>query len=94
VTVVTDACGYWHKPTADLALRQIGAKGANLITVDELLTRRLDRRHRYKCNGVAQIWPNLNGRLNAPANARRGLPLPPRSGVVERPRARGHDYQI
>lgn len=47
VTVVSDACGYWSGATADLALRQVGAKGANLITVDELLMRRLTRRVRY-----------------------------------------------
>ncbi|MGD2110255.1 MAG: isochorismatase family protein [Phycisphaerae bacterium] len=42
-TIVVDACGYWNKSAADLALRQIGAKGARLITVNELLGRRFDR---------------------------------------------------
>jgi nicotinamidase-related amidase len=44
VTVVSDACGYWHQGTSSLALRQMEAKGANIITVDELLTRKLDRK--------------------------------------------------
>jgi nicotinamidase-related amidase len=47
VTVVVDACGYWDAGAADLALRQIAAKGAGLITVDELMIRKLDRRVRY-----------------------------------------------
>jgi nicotinamidase-related amidase len=47
VTVVADAGGYWSRGTADLALRQIAAKGARLTTVDELLSRKLDRRVRY-----------------------------------------------
>lgn len=47
VTIVTDACGFWDRATADLALRQIAAKGAFLVTVDELAARKLDRRYRY-----------------------------------------------
>jgi nicotinamidase-related amidase len=47
VTVVADASGYWSRGTADLAIRQIVAKGARLTTVDELLSRKLDRRVRY-----------------------------------------------
>jgi nicotinamidase-related amidase len=46
-TVVADAGGYWSRGTADLALRQIAAKGARLTTVDELLSRKLDRCVRY-----------------------------------------------
>ena len=48
VTIVVDACGYWHRPTADLAIRQMAAKGAQLTTVNELVTRKLDRRLRYR----------------------------------------------
>ncbi len=46
VTVVTDACGYWNKGTAVLAIRQVTAKGARLITVGQLLRRKLAR-HRH-----------------------------------------------
>jgi nicotinamidase-related amidase len=46
-TVVVDAGGYWSRGTADLVFRQIVAKGARLTTVDELLSRKLDRRVRY-----------------------------------------------
>lgn len=47
VAVVRDACGFWSRSTADLALRQIAAKGASVICVDELRVRRLDRQFRY-----------------------------------------------
>jgi nicotinamidase-related amidase len=47
VTVVVDACGYWNKATADLAIRQMIAKGVRLITLNELRTRKLDRRWRH-----------------------------------------------
>lgn len=46
VTVVVDACGYWHMATAEFALRQLAAKRINLITVDELLRRKLSRERR------------------------------------------------
>ncbi len=47
VSIVVDACGFWDRGAAELALRQIAAKGANLITVNGLLVRKLDRSHRY-----------------------------------------------
>lgn len=43
VSIVVDACGYWDKSAADLALRQIAAKGANLITISSLRERRMER---------------------------------------------------
>ena len=48
VAVVVEACGYWNKPTSELALRQMVAKGATLISVDDLLLRRLSNRRRYR----------------------------------------------
>ncbi len=36
VAVIADACGYWVEADADLALRQLRAKGIELLTVDEL----------------------------------------------------------
>lgn len=48
VSVVVDACGYWNRATADLALRKIATKGARLLTVCELLSRKLERRYRYR----------------------------------------------
>ncbi len=49
--IVVDACGYWNKSTSELALRQVVAKGVELITVGELLRRKLDR-----------TWLDRNGR--------------------------------
>lgn len=34
--VVKDACGYWDKDAAELALRQMEAKGAGMITTEQL----------------------------------------------------------
>jgi len=42
-TIVLDACGYWNKSAADLAVRQVLAKGAKLTTVGELLRRKIAR---------------------------------------------------
>jgi nicotinamidase-related amidase len=47
VTVVADCCGFWNGSLADLALRQMRAKGARLITVNQLLSRRVKPRTRY-----------------------------------------------
>ncbi len=45
VTIITDACGVWNEGMADLTLRQLAAKGARTVTVDELLCRQLVRRN-------------------------------------------------
>lgn len=37
VTVVSDACGFWDPVAADLALRQLDAKGVQIVTTDELI---------------------------------------------------------
>lgn len=47
VNVLVDACGYWNKASAELALRQVTAKGANLISLELIRSRQLDRRFRY-----------------------------------------------
>lgn len=47
VTVVVDACGYFDRSEAELTVRLLAAKGATLITVDELMRRRLPRPIRY-----------------------------------------------
>lgn len=36
VALVADACGYWVEADADLAMRQLRAKGVRLLTVDEM----------------------------------------------------------
>ncbi len=58
VTIVADAGGYWSRGTADLALRQMVAKGARIVTVEQLLTRKLSRRVRYgQTPGLVRIGP-------------------------------------
>jgi hypothetical protein len=67
VTIVVDACGYWNEVTADLALRQLAAKGATLITVNELLDRKLIRHRRYRSvpvNGNGSTSSTGNGQSN------------------------------
>lgn len=49
VTVIVDACGYWNHANAELALRQMCAKGAQITSVSELQARKLNRKHRYAC---------------------------------------------
>jgi len=46
VAVVTDACGHWSRCEAELALCQIEAKGAVLVTADELINGLADERLR------------------------------------------------
>jgi len=98
VSVVHDACGYWSLSSADLALRQMCAKGARVITVDELLARKLPRDHRYSVRrlGVAVIngerritvrWPagRWNGRSNGRLSASGRTARIPRSNGQTRP---------
>jgi nicotinamidase-related amidase len=55
VAVVADACGYWSRSESDLALRQMEAKGAEILTVEKLLARKLSRRFRYPLRGWAPM---------------------------------------
>jgi len=60
VTLVSDACGIWNVGTADLTFRQLIAKGARTVTVDDLLRRRLVRRRsttRSSRNGQVRTRP-------------------------------------
>jgi nicotinamidase-related amidase len=66
VSVVVDACGYWNRSTADLALRQLSAKGARLVTVCDLLSRKLDRRYRYRVTVRLSTSPNGDVGPSAP----------------------------
>ncbi len=78
VTIVSDACGFWNRATADLALRQIGAKGARLICVDELRLRKLDRSHRYM--PIPSGNGNGNGHGNGDGHIRFANPVLHRRG--------------
>lgn len=65
VTVVLDACGYWDLATADLAVRQISAKGARILNVEDLVKRTLERR--YRCTAY-EAYGNGNGHANGNGN--------------------------
>ena len=64
VSVVLDACGFWNKASAELAVRQIAAKGADILTVDAVRSRKLPRKRRY-------AWAR-NGWEVADTNGKRG----------------------
>lgn len=56
VTVISNGCGYWSASAGEFTLRQLMAKGAKLITAEELLTRKLRRPQRYsKLNGRSSV---------------------------------------
>jgi hypothetical protein len=46
VAVVTDACGAWSAAAAAQSMRQMDAKGAILVTTDELISGGADERIR------------------------------------------------
>jgi len=56
VAIVYDACGYWNVTAADLALRQMEAKGARLICVEELCRMRRRYPSRNGNNGYNGSW--------------------------------------
>lgn len=78
VTIVHDACGYWSAGTADQALRQMAAKGACIISVEELLARKLDRKLRYgTVPGHVRLHHGLRPTQNGHATA--GVSRPQRA---------------
>jgi nicotinamidase-related amidase len=44
VWLVVDACGYWEAQAADLGVKQLAAKGARILTTDELVQIQPDMR--------------------------------------------------
>lgn len=63
-TIVEDGCGHWNPAAADYSRRQLVAKGAKLVTVDELLTRKLSRPIRYSRLLSADLRTHRNGNGN------------------------------
>lgn len=43
VTLISDACGYWTEGDADMTLRQLAAKGCQLLTTHEFLEQNIRR---------------------------------------------------
>jgi len=92
VSVIVDACGYWNQAEADFALRQMAAKGAKLLTVDQLGARRLPRQYRYRVRITVGPHANGNGRSHLEPKSAADAPGTAggngRSGSRERVRAR------
>jgi len=71
VTILADACGFWDKSVSELALRQMVAKGAHVLSIDQLAGRRLAVRRRYARDESIHDTKQPNG------NGRRRSGLPP-----------------
>lgn len=94
VTVVYDASGYWARATANLAIRQMAAKGARIITVSELLRRKLDRRWRYPSRASDRREADITVRGNGSSRRKdsrkshplqKGLPDSARRARISKP---------
>jgi nicotinamidase-related amidase len=48
VAVVYDACGWWNREDGEMALRQLAAKGCELLTAQQLIESTV---HQYRRNG-------------------------------------------
>ena len=90
VTIVVDACGHWSEGTAQQAIRQVVAKGANVVSVDELLARKLDREVRYgttpghvRLRGFRRVLLQANA-IGDDAQSAARLPLSPTNGKVSK----------
>lgn len=55
IAVVTDACGFWSADDSELAMRQMDAKGAVLVTADELISGAADERIRNSRPMMASV---------------------------------------
>lgn len=52
--VVRDACGWWDAEEGEMTLRQLAAKGCELVTTGELIESTLARQKPRRHNGVAK----------------------------------------
>jgi len=52
VTLVRDACGYFHAGEADMALRQLAAKGCEILPTAEVVRKKLIELSRRRGNGL------------------------------------------
>ena len=66
VTVVRDACGYWNCTEAELAIRQMTAKGARVMTVAQLLDHEPPRKFRSRY--ARHLHADGNGHGNGNGN--------------------------
>lgn len=89
VTLIRDACGYWNTDAAEMALRQLDAKGVRLITADELPVL-WGRRMLVGTVGPGRLGAGRRGTRTAADHtgdrvADVGVPLPP-AAPLEDPR--------
>ncbi|MFH1746455.1 MAG: isochorismatase family protein [Planctomycetota bacterium] len=54
VTLIGDACGYWNPNEADMTLRQLAAKGCEIMSTRELIETQLAKLKRRGHNGFRQ----------------------------------------
>ncbi|MCO6436186.1 MAG: isochorismatase family protein [Phycisphaerae bacterium] len=88
VSIVADACGYCDPGAADLAVRQMSAKGAQIIAVDQLASRRLSGRRRFRSSVVFAPGENGNGHTGGNGNGHAPSRLSRvRAMFLSRPRA-------
>ncbi|MHC5112734.1 MAG: isochorismatase family protein [Planctomycetota bacterium] len=77
VTLVPEACGFWDQTAAGLAFRLLGAKGVNIVPLDELLQRQFDKRWRYTSKAIALRTaaddPDRAGQSSGKRNGKRNL---------------------
>lgn len=94
VTVVRDGCGYSDASMAELAERQLMAKGAGIISVDQLLQRKLSRRIRYSHTMVRLAGKLMNRHnTNGSRSSSDQRNLNQRTGVWDRQAARSTKEQ-
>lgn len=69
VWLVSDACGYWDAQAADLAAKQLAAKGARVLTTDELVQIQPDmRRLRRSILQRRKLRHDVDRPVQRPAN--------------------------
>ena len=75
VSIVADACGFWDGQEADLTLRVLQAKGVGVLSVEELITRRLPRPIRYPLSSFGQVSlrNGLYASITPPAHVANGV---------------------
>lgn len=92
VTIVTDCCGYWNHVAADLAVRQMLAKGVRITTMDELKKRRIKKRTRYAGRNGHDHESRTNGRAYNGQGKGGGNGHSPRNGNGH-PKAKDNGHQ-
>ena len=70
VAVVTNACGYWCASDAELAFRQMAAKGAVLVTTEDLLSGVVDERLNALLPESTEVEEEPSLLSRAPTNGR------------------------